>query len=114
MNLGKTLKLLRVAGNISQGKLASELDVTPGYLSLVESGKRQPSLSFLEAAAERFRIPAGLLMLYGTAVGGLAPKQRKLVQQIQHDLIEYVIAGKFGAPPSPSPRTLRNTGRQCR
>jgi len=104
MTIGKTLKLLRVAADLSQGRLARELKFTPGYLSLVEGGKRQPSLSFLEAAANRFRIPVGLLMLDGTTVDALAPKQRKLVQQIRRDLIDYILMGKFGTTPRDAPR----------
>jgi len=59
MGIGKILKHLRTATDTSQAKLARELGITPGYLSLVENDKRQPSLPFLESAAAYFRITGG-------------------------------------------------------
>ncbi len=91
MTIGKTLKLVRITADVSQRKLARDLGVTPGFLSLVENGKRQPTLTFLNAAAERFRIPAGFLMLQDAKLANLPPKHRKLVREIRRDLLQYVV-----------------------
>ena len=95
MAIGKILKHLRTATNTSQAKLARELGVTPGYLSLVESDKRQPSLPFLESAANYFRIPAGFLLLQDVNVDKLKPAQRKLVQEIRRNLVDYILERGF-------------------
>ena len=91
MAFGKILKHLRTATDTSQTKLARELGITPGYLSLVESDKRQPSLPVLESAAAYFRIPAGFLLLQGVKLNQLKPGQRKLVREIRRNLVDYIL-----------------------
>ncbi|MEP3387213.1 MAG: helix-turn-helix transcriptional regulator [Reichenbachiella sp.] len=43
----KTLKKLRMEQSISQEKLAFKAGLHPTYISLLETGKRQPSLSVI-------------------------------------------------------------------
>ncbi|SMD31800.1 Helix-turn-helix [Reichenbachiella faecimaris] len=43
----KTLKKLRIEKSISQEKLAFKAGLHPTYISLLETGKRQPSLSVI-------------------------------------------------------------------
>lgn len=43
-------KLRRLKG-WSQGELAVKLDMTPGYISLLEAGERSPSISVLASIA---------------------------------------------------------------
>jgi transcriptional regulator with XRE-family HTH domain len=61
-NIGSTLRLLRVASNLRQTLLAKDLDVTPNYLSLVENGKKEPSLTFLKKFSRRLDAPLGYLL----------------------------------------------------
>lgn len=49
--VGKALKLLRTAKGMKQSELATKIDVQKNYVSMVENGHREPSLSFLQAAA---------------------------------------------------------------
>src|SRR6516225_481826 len=95
MGIGKILKHLRTATDTSQAKLARELGITPGYLSLVENDKRQPSLPFLESAAAYFRIPAGFLLLQEAKLYELPAGQRRLVQEIRRNLVDYILARGF-------------------
>ena len=59
MIIGSTLKLLRTASNLTQGFLAKELKVTANYLSLIENGRKEPSLTFLKRFAKKLDIPLG-------------------------------------------------------
>lgn len=61
-NIGSTLRLLRVASNLRQASLAKDLDVTSNYLSLVENGKKEPSLTFLKKFSRRLDAPLGYLL----------------------------------------------------
>lgn len=63
MELGKTIKILRIAAGLKQEDLAQKLGVSSNYISLVENNKREPSLSFLKAVAEELDVPIGLLFL---------------------------------------------------
>ena len=62
MNIGTTLKLLRVASDLRQTSLARDLNVTANYLSLIENGKKEPSLTFLKKFSQRFDLPLGYFL----------------------------------------------------
>ena len=114
MNIGKTVKLLRTAAEISQGELARRLGVTASYLSLVEGDRRKPSLPFLESIAGQFRIPTGFLLLQDVDLGELKPRQRKLVEEIRHDLLQCIALGLGRGSRKASPRFLGSPGRSQR
>ena len=61
-SIGSTLRLLRVASNLKQTLLAKDLDVTSNYLSLIENGKKEPSLTFLKKFSRRLDAPLGYLL----------------------------------------------------
>ena len=92
MIVGRTIRVLRVARDISQGELARAVNVSPGYLSLVESDKREPSLSFLKRLASYFNIPVGFLLLEGSDARGFDPNQRRLLNEIRHSLLDYLVS----------------------
>jgi len=89
--LGKTIRILRVARDLSQGKLAREIQVSPGYLSLVERDKREPSLGFLKKLASYFNVPVGFLLLEGSDTRKFSPDQRRLLNEIRRTLMDYLI-----------------------
>jgi len=63
MNIAKNIKKFRNISNISQQKLANRTGLTRNYLSLVESGKREPSISTLNKISRELNIPTSLLVL---------------------------------------------------
>ncbi len=63
MHAGQIIKLIRTVDGLPQGTLAHKLNVTGAYLSQVENGKRQPSLSFLRQFSQKFSVPLPLLLL---------------------------------------------------
>lgn len=81
MNAGKLIKMLRVAEGIQQDELARDLEVTRPYLSQIETGKKDPSLSFLKNVSNRFEIPLPLLVL-GEDDGDLMPELRELLSNL--------------------------------
>ena len=62
MSIGLTLKLLRTASNLTQSSLAKDLNVTANYLSLVENGRKEPSLTFLKKFSKRLDSPLGYFL----------------------------------------------------
>ena len=46
-NYGNQIKSYRIKLGLTQGQVASELDVTPGYISNVENGRTAMSLKIL-------------------------------------------------------------------
>jgi len=60
--LGRRLTALRLEAGLTQEKLAYETDLAKGHLSMIEAGKRLPSLAVLVALAERLEVePADVL-----------------------------------------------------
>jgi len=64
MTLGNAIKLIRTAKGAKQRDLAKELGVSPNYISLVENGKREPSISLLRALANELDVPVGMFFLW--------------------------------------------------
>jgi transcriptional regulator with XRE-family HTH domain len=60
LTLGNAIKVIRTTKGIKQKDLALSLGVSANYISLVESGKRDPSLSYLRRLAEQLHVPIGL------------------------------------------------------
>ena len=64
MTLGNAIKLVRTATAIKQGVLAKKLNISANYLSLIENGKREPSISFLKRLAGALGVPVGIFFLW--------------------------------------------------
>lgn len=64
MTLGGAIKLIRTARGRKQVDIATVLDVSANYLSLVEKDKREPSIGFLRRLAAELQVPVSLLFLY--------------------------------------------------
>ena len=64
MELGKAIKLVRTAAGMRQGVVAKQVGVTANYLSLIENGKREPSVSFLRKLASTLGVPVGIFFFW--------------------------------------------------
>jgi transcriptional regulator with XRE-family HTH domain len=60
LDLGKAIKLVRTAAGMRQGAVAKQVGVSANYLSLIENGKREPSVSFLRKLASALGVPVGI------------------------------------------------------
>ena len=66
MNYSKAIRVARSLADLSQGQLADRADIDRSYLSLIESGKRQPTIETLEKLAVALKLPFHLLSLLGS------------------------------------------------
>lgn len=62
MDFGNKVQMLRKNHNLSQEKLATILKINRNYLSRIETGKSEPSLSVLRDIAEYFKVDITTLM----------------------------------------------------
>ena len=72
MNLGQRIRKRREALNLTQQELAKTLGVTPQHISVVEQGKRVPSLTFLAKLAEKLGTNTDYLISGKVAQTGIA------------------------------------------
>ena len=66
VNIGKSIKFVRVAADLKQGEMAKKLDISQNYLSLLENNKTEPSLSLLKKISDEFNVPISFLLVEGT------------------------------------------------
>jgi transcriptional regulator with XRE-family HTH domain len=64
MKLGTAIKLIRTSSGLKQKEVAHRLGVTANYVSLLESGEREPSVTLLKKLAGVLEIPVGLFFLW--------------------------------------------------
>ena len=60
--LGKNLKRIRQAKNISQGEISRILEVDKGFISNIEAGKTNPTLATIAKIAKAIGVSVGELM----------------------------------------------------
>ena len=62
MNFGSKIQMLRKNHGLSQERLAEILKINRNYLSRIETGKSEPSISVLKNIAEYFRVDVTTLI----------------------------------------------------
>lgn len=62
MDFGKKVQMLRKNHNISQENLAILLKINRNYLSRIETGKSEPTLSIIKDIAALFKVDVASLM----------------------------------------------------
>jgi transcriptional regulator with XRE-family HTH domain len=63
MNYGRAIKIVRTAHGLTLAQLADRVSVGSSYLSLIEAGKRKPSLDVLQEISSALGVPLHLLTL---------------------------------------------------
>ena len=62
IKLGKNLKRIRTSKDISQGDIARTLGVSRGYISNIENGKMNPTLSTITSLAKAIKVSVSELL----------------------------------------------------
>jgi transcriptional regulator with XRE-family HTH domain len=83
--LGKRIKMIRIAAGIKQKDLAEKLSIPAPLLSMYEKGNREPPLSFLALFANHFNISLSqLFMSVGEAATSAKPDMISLMSEMKH------------------------------
>jgi predicted transcriptional regulator len=79
-DFGKMLKKLMVDENISQGKLAKELDISPAILSNYMTGKNVPEMKVVKKCMKRFLLQKGDVKdIFSKAFSSAAKENHKII-----------------------------------
>ena len=62
-NYAKAFRVIRAAFGLRQSELAERMPVSASQLSLIEAGKRQPSVKVVDGLASAVGIPSALVTL---------------------------------------------------
>lgn len=89
-NYGKAIVLCRTALGMQQSELATMAQISKGYLSLLEAGKRKPSVSSLERICEAMNVPHHLLMLLALPKGDLMSRPDEELNMLGRSLLSLL------------------------
>lgn len=93
MNYGRAVKIVRTARRLSQGQLAERLSVGASQLSLIEAGKRQPSLKVLDEISTALQVPPHLLALLASEPADINERQNpEQVAELARGLLHLLIS----------------------
>lgn len=62
MNIGHALKICRSAKRLSLDAISTKSGLSRSYLSMIESGKREPTLSSVEKIVRALQIPLPIVL----------------------------------------------------
>ena len=62
MKIGHSLKLCRSAKKLSLESLAERAGLSQSYISMIESGKREPTISSIEKLAKALGVPTPIIL----------------------------------------------------
>lgn len=94
MDFGKKVQMLRKNNNLSQENLAVILRINRNYLSRIETGKSEPSLSVLKSIVEYFKVDVETLIDIKKNKGKVEDKIKKINEGCQHlleDDLDFLI-----------------------
>ena len=94
MEYGRAIRVVRSAHGLSQRQLADTgIGGSPSHLSLIESGKRAPSLKLLEEIADSLAVPMHLLTLLASDVGDVDdPKHAEQIADVAKALLRVLVS----------------------
>ncbi len=90
MNYGRGISSARLRVGMSKRKLALLAELDPSYITHIESGKKVPSLSAVEAIAHALDIPLYLLMLLSSDDSDLEDVSSKKAAALGNALLDLV------------------------
>jgi len=93
----KAFRVIRAAYGLRQSDLAARLPITSSQLSLIEAGKRQPSLRVVGSLATAVGIPAALISLLAASSAEMESKSDSDISDLARALLRLLVAAKEGS-----------------
>ena len=99
MNYPKAIRIARSIADISQSQLADLAEIDRSYLSLIESGKRHPSVETIEKISRALKLPFHLLSLLGSEEVDVKKASHEQINALSIALTKLLLE----VPDEPSP-----------
>jgi transcriptional regulator with XRE-family HTH domain len=101
MNYAKAIRIARTLADMSQRELAEKLSLDPSLLSLLEAGKRKPSLATIDKITGQLGIPAYLFTLLASDEGDLKGVSHDTMHELSTGLMRLLLKENEDDPRSP-------------
>ena len=94
MNYGRAIRVIRTARGWSQAQLAERLSIGTSHLSLLEAGKRKPSVRALEEISTALSVPPHLLTLLASDPADIEnPQNADEIARLAQALLRVLMSG---------------------
>ncbi len=90
MNISNAVKLCRTARGISQADLAIKAGISTSYVSLIEKGKRDISISMLENIANALETPVETLIFMAADKDKFIHINEELANEISESILQLL------------------------
>lgn len=90
----KAFRIVRATFGLTQAGLAERMPITASQLSLIEAGKRQPSLRVVDALATALGVPAAMITLLASAPSDVESKADEDVSDLARALLRVLVLAK--------------------
>ncbi|MFO0857253.1 MAG: helix-turn-helix transcriptional regulator [Phycisphaerales bacterium] len=101
--VGRAIRTMRTRQGVSQKELAERADITPSFLSLVESDRRSASIKVIERIAAALDVPAEVLVWESVELpASLSDKDRRMCE-IAKVIVREVYENAARAADGPTP-----------
>jgi transcriptional regulator with XRE-family HTH domain len=92
MDYGKGIRIARALAGIRQKQLAKLSGLDASHISLIEKGKRQPSLAALEKLSKALDVPQDLLVLLAASPNDLKSRTPGEIHRVAESLASMLFA----------------------
>jgi len=91
MDYGKALRIGRAIAGLQQKELAELAEIDPSHISLIEIGKRKPSVDMVGKLARALQIPEHLLTLLAAEPEDLKIEDPKELERATQSLAQLLL-----------------------
>jgi transcriptional regulator with XRE-family HTH domain len=95
----KAFRIVRAAFGLNQSELAARMTITPSQLSLIEGGKRQPSLRVVDSLAKAVGMPGALVTLLASSSDDVSTQADGEISELARALLRLLVSAKDAPPP---------------
>ena len=82
LSVGKTIRILRDARALSASEVAKRAGISLPYLSLVETGRRSPSIEKLRSLSDALGVPTDFLLIIASGKHSSLTSNKEHVQRL--------------------------------
>ena len=93
-NYAKAFRIIRAAFGLRQSELADRMPISASQLSLIEAGKRQPSLRVVNALAQAVGVPAALVTLLASTEEDVQATPDQDISDLARALLRLLVSAK--------------------
>jgi transcriptional regulator with XRE-family HTH domain len=92
MNIGESVKEIRLKRGLTQMESCKKTGFKQSYLSLVESGKREPSREYLIALARAYDVPLIVFEFMSVNINDVQKSKRAFFKSIKPEVDKMILS----------------------